>query len=136
MATFTILSEGPDVQVDASTRGGVVRVSAESVERALGWELTDEGFCLGPICYPLPPDTDFVTDEGIDLAGLAALIDRPIALDESEGAAYLGVSARERSQELELLEAPDFTLPDLKGELHSLSDYRGKKVLLVVYASW
>ncbi len=50
MATFTILSEGSDVQVDASTRGGVVRVSAESVERALGWELTDEGFCLGPVC--------------------------------------------------------------------------------------
>ena len=136
MATFTILSEGSDVQVDASTRGGAVRVSAESVERALGWELTDQGFCLGLVCYPLPTDTDLVTDEGVDLAGLAALIDRPIALDESEGAAYLGVSARERSQELELLEAPAFTLPDLDGKPHSLSDYRGKKVLLVAYASW
>lgn len=136
MATFTIFGEGPDVQVDASNDGGTVRVPAEAVERALGWELTDEGFCLGPVCYPLPPDTDLVTDAGVDLAGLAALIGRPIALDESEGAAYLGVSARVRSQELELLEAPDFTLPDLDGELHSLSDYRGKKVLLVAYASW
>ncbi len=136
MATFTILVERSDVQVDASTDGGVVRVSAEAIQRALGWELTDEGFCLGPVCYPLPPDAELVSDQGVDLAGLAALIDRPIALDESEGAAYLGVSARERSQELELLEAPDFTLPDLDGELHSLSDYRGKKVLLVAYASW
>ena len=26
--------------------------------------------------------------------------------------------------------------PDLEGKLHSLSDHRGKKVLLVAYASW
>ena len=32
--------------------------------------------------------------------------------------------------------APDFTLPDLAGQIHTLSDYRGKKVLLVAYASW
>ena len=29
--------------------------------------------------------------------------------------------------------APDFTLPDQNGELHSLSDYRGKKVVLYFY---
>ena len=27
------------------------------------------------------------------------------------------------------LDAPDFSLPDLDGKMHSLSDYRGKKVL-------
>ena len=136
MATFTILSEGSETQVDASTAGGVLRASAEAVERALGWELREEGFCLGTVCYPLPPNAELVTEDGVDLAGLAALIDRPIALDEAEGAAYLGVAARERSQALELLDAPDFTLPNLDGEPHSLSDYRGKKVLLVAYASW
>jgi peroxiredoxin len=34
------------------------------------------------------------------------------------------------------LEAPDFTLPDVSGTPHSLSDYRGKKVLLATWASW
>jgi peroxiredoxin Q/BCP len=29
--------------------------------------------------------------------------------------------------------APDFTLPDQNGEMHSLSDYRGKKVILYFY---
>lgn len=29
--------------------------------------------------------------------------------------------------------APEFTLPDQNGELHSLSDYRGKKVILYFY---
>ena len=30
-------------------------------------------------------------------------------------------------------QAPDFTLPDQNGELHSLSDYRGEKVILYFY---
>ena len=29
--------------------------------------------------------------------------------------------------------APDFTLPDQNGEMHSLSDYRGRKVVLYFY---
>ena len=30
-------------------------------------------------------------------------------------------------------QAPDFTLPDQNGNVHSLSDYRGKKVILYFY---
>jgi AhpC/TSA family protein len=37
---------------------------------------------------------------------------------------------------LRSLEAPDFALPDFDGKLHSLSEYRGKKVLLMSWASW
>jgi len=32
--------------------------------------------------------------------------------------------------------APDFTLADLAGKEHKLSDYRGKNVLLVFWATW
>ena len=32
--------------------------------------------------------------------------------------------------------APDFTLTDIKGKEHKLSDYRGKDVLLVFWATW
>lgn len=31
------------------------------------------------------------------------------------------------------IKAPDFTLPDQNGEMHSLSDYRGSKVILYFY---
>ena len=37
---------------------------------------------------------------------------------------------------LTTLEAPDFRLPDMNGKLHALSDFRGKKVLLLTWASW
>ena len=33
-------------------------------------------------------------------------------------------------------EAPDFELPDLDGRMHQLSDYRGRRVFLVAWASW
>ena len=74
--------------------------------------------------------------EGIELARRAQASGRPVAVDLDERAAYLGVTARERAAALASLEAPAFTLPDLGGRLHSLADHRGKKVLLVAYASW
>ena len=74
--------------------------------------------------------------EGAALAKQAEAAGRPIAVDLDEHAAYLGISAAERAKALASLEAPDFTLPDLDGLPHSLSAQRGKKVLLVAYASW
>jgi hypothetical protein len=71
-----------------------------------------------------------------DLAGIAARLDRPLAVDLEERAAFLGVSARARAERLLSLEAPDFALPDLDGRLHTLAEQRGKKVFLVAYASW
>jgi cytochrome c-type biogenesis protein len=74
--------------------------------------------------------------EGVARATKAGASGRPVAIDREERAAYLGVSAADRARALSSLEAPDFTLPDLDGRTHSLSDHRGKKVLLVAYASW
>lgn len=133
---FTIIDNGRPVEVPARTADETVRLSAEALTTALGWELTPEGLCGNGICVPVPPGSSLVSRDRIDLAELAAILDRPIALDLSERAAYLGVSARERSEALAALQAPDFALPDLDGRLHALSDHWGKKVLLVAYASW
>ena len=70
------------------------------------------------------------------IEGLIAAGDRPLAVDREEGVAYLGVSAATRGARLASLETPDFSLPDLEGRRHSLSEHRGTKVLLVAYASW
>ena len=74
--------------------------------------------------------------EGAALAKRAEATGRPVAVDLDARVAYLGVSAAERAKALATLEAPNFTLPDLDGRHHSLSEHRGKKVLLVAYASW
>ena len=74
--------------------------------------------------------------EGLERLKQAATAGRPVAIDHVERAAYVGVAAAERAAALASLAAPDFVLPDLDGRPHSLSAQRGKKVLLVAYASW
>ncbi len=88
-------------------------------------------------------DRTFTLVEGERVSTVTAAIldalaagDCPLAVDHEERVAYLGSSAAARAARLASLEAPDFTLPDLDGRVHSLSQHRGKKVLLVAYASW
>ena len=113
-----------------------VRLSPETLADHLGWRLEPEGLCRGNVCVPVRNREALVDDAGVDLAGFAELLGRPLALDVGEHAAALGTSSLERRRALTSLEAPDFTLPDLEGRLHSLSNHRGKKVLLIAYASW
>jgi hypothetical protein len=71
-----------------------------------------------------------------NLAALARLLGQPVVHEDAHGVWSFGESAHARSEAMRSLRAPDFTLPDLEGRLHSLTDYRGKKVFLVFWASW
>ena len=133
---FTILDTGAESQVDAVVRQNTVWLSFKALETALGWERKPEGLCQGDVCIPLEDEEDLLSDDGVDLAALAELLTQPLALDPEERVAYLGEAAKDQSTRLMSLRAPDFSLPDLDGKLHSLSDQRGRKVLLVAYASW
>lgn len=134
--TFTVSDADGSAQVDASARDGRVLIAPAEFARRLGWEMKPEGLCRDDVCVPVPDGSGVVVDGAIDLAAFAALLQRPLALDAEERAAYLGVGADQRGAELASLDAPDFTLPDLDGHMHSLSEHRGKKVFLVAYASW
>jgi hypothetical protein len=133
---LTIIDAGREVDVDARVDGGRVLLSPESLRDALGWELHDGTLCNDTMCVPLPAGSSLASGGPLDLTEVAAVLDRPLALDVAEGAAFLGASSRERADALASLIAPDFTLPDLAGRPHTLAEQRGKKVLLVVWASW
>ncbi len=133
---FTILDHDRATRVDANIESDRVLLSPDALEASLGWRLAPEGLCRGEICVPIREGSRVVVDEQIDLAAFAEQTERALALDLDQRAAFVGVSAAPRAAALASLNAPDFTLPDLEGKLHSLSDYRGKKVLLAVYASW
>ena len=102
----------------------------------LGWELRPEGLCQGDTCVIVPDRSALVVDGAVDLAVLADLLDRPVAIDSVSGLAAIGAHRARRRSALVDLVAPDFSLPDLDGRMHSLSEHRGKKVLLIAYASW
>jgi hypothetical protein len=108
------------------------------LEAATGWSMKVEGLCRGSVCVPIAPGRRAEWSRGglVDLAGLWEHQGKPVLHSAAGDVWVLGESAGDRGTALQTLEAPDFTLPDTGGRLHSLSDYRGKKVLLVSWASW
>ena len=136
LGTLTLLDEDSPLQVPAVVDADGVRLSPDGVQRSLGWRLEAAGLCRGDTCLPVRPEHGLLRDDGVDLRTLASLLERPLALDVDERIACLGASAAERGHRLRSLDAPAFTLPDLDGHPHSLSDHRGRKVLLLAWASW
>ena len=113
-------------------------ITTEDVESLSGWELKPEGLCRGAVCIPVPAgrEAEFTRPTSVNLAAFWRLRGGPVLHDAERATWILGEPASERGAALDSLEAPDFTLPDVDGKPHSLSDYRGKKVLLATWASW
>jgi len=112
--------------------------SANDALQATGWAAKPEGLCKGEICVPLPGgrERELVDGGRINLAALWRHLGQPAVRGERGHVWVLSESARARKAALASLEAPDFSLPDPSGRMHRLSDYRGKKVFLVTWASW
>ena len=134
--SVTLIDDGSLRTVEAIVQNDAIHLSPAALEQALGWELKPQGLCRGETCVPVRDRAALVHEDGIDLGTLARLLDRPLAAEATEGVAVLGACASDRSQRLAAMDAPDFTLPDLQGRLHSLRDQRGKKTLLIAWASW
>jgi len=133
---LTLLDDGETREISARRDDERIYLDPAALRRSLGWELEDEGLCRAGTCIPVRNRGDLSHDAGIELGAFAEVLGRPLAVEASEWAAALGTGAAERGRELLTLEAPDFELPDLSGKLHSLSQYRGKKILLFMHASW
>jgi hypothetical protein len=135
-ARFQLIDDGAAHEVDAVPTPRGFAIPEADVRSALGWKLEERGLCRAAVCIPVPDREALVGEEGLDLATLAGLLGRPLAVDAEAKAAALGTAAADRTAALVGGRAPDFRLPDLEGRMHALSEHRGKKVLLIAYASW
>jgi hypothetical protein len=133
----TVLTELGSAEVNAR-KGSGLWLTAEDTERATGWALKPEGFCKDEVCVPVPAgrQAEFVDDRQVNVAAFWELTGKPAVHAEESDVWFLGEGANERNAALLSLEAPNFTLPDLDGNLHSLADFRKMRILLATWASW
>ena len=115
MPSFVLLDVGRPTEVDVTIDQGDVWIDSTGVASTLGWELKPEGFCKDDVCIPVAGNPGIMNNGAIRLAALADLLGRPLALSLEERAAYLGPSRAVHDQTMKMLDAPDFTFPDLDG---------------------
>ncbi len=117
-------------------------LTLNDLKRATRFEVKPKGVCRDELCFPLPKarQAAFLQKQGkttrFNLSEFARLVRQPVAADAEHAVWFFGPRAEEQNGYVASLQAPDFKLPDLNGKLHALADFRGKKVLLVTWASW
>jgi len=125
---------------------GELWITTTDLKRATRFEVKPQGVCRDELCFPLPKarrdafihkdvSGSRLSQSWFNMTAFAQLVHQPVAHDAALATWYFGLRSDQR-QQLSSLQAPDFTLPDLQGKAHRLSDFRGKKILLVTWASW
>jgi hypothetical protein len=107
-------------------------LDADTLADATGWHLRPEGLCREDVCLLVPDELR--RGETVDVAALWERLGRPVLT--SGDAMYLGEDAATKPSTTVGALAPDFTLRDLDGVEHSLSDHLGKKVFISSWAPW
>jgi len=121
-------------------------VTFADLTRSTGFVVKPQGVCREELCFPLPSarkaeflitrNTNGSKVQWFNLSAFARMLHQPVAHDDLLATWYFGPRPEAQNSYLQSLEAPNFTLPDMNGKPHSLADFRGKKVLIVTWASW
>lgn len=108
-------------------------LSPEDLEAATGWEIKPEGACKGDECVPLA-GVGVGPDGSIDVRAFAERMGMPLASNAEHGIWALG--PRAGGHVLASADLPDLILDDFHGNSFDVATLRGRKVLLIAWASW
>ena len=122
--------------VTAVADGDRLLIDPAALPDALGWEWKPEGLCRGNVCVPVRDRAALQVGEQLDVGAVASALDRLAVVDAAAGIAAVALPKEGRREALHDHHAPSFTFPDLDGVDHDLEEWRGKKKLLVAFASW
>jgi hypothetical protein len=107
-------------------------VRAADLPRINQFTLKPQGACRADMCIPVPKGLK--SGEWFNLTGFAQRL-RQTYVQEA-GVWSFGEIPSVRGDYYQSRIAPEFAVPDRKGKLVHLSDFRGKKVLVITWASW
>lgn len=124
------------------TTGEDLWVTLADLTKATKFVLKPQGVCRDELCFPIPKarKTAFLSVQGkvtwFNLSEFARLTKQPTAYDTEHSVWFFGPRPEEQNGFVSSLMAPNFRLPDATGKMRSLREFRGKKVLLLTWASW
>lgn len=115
-------------------------IPIDAIGKICGFELKSQGLCAGELCVPIPADSNWLVERDdarwFDATAFAAHIDQAVASTADGSVWSFSRAPVLQGRHLPRGIAPDFTLPDRNGRPVSLSDFLGKKVFLLTWASW
>src|SRR5262245_37690352 len=141
-AADVVLHGEEEIALAGSSSGADLWTTPEELGRISGFKLKPQGLCVEELCVPLPPagDATLIQREPevvrINAAELARRLGQGFAHDDERRVWAFGPVPATQRPFLERAQAPEFTLHDRSGRAVQLADFRGKKVVLVVWASW
>jgi len=143
MSAATVLYQERElVAQNAEPQGDELWLTLPELTSVSGWALKPEGVCKDEACVPVPEARraalirDGASGPLFNLTEFARWTEQPFAHDENNAAWYFGPAGWDWKDRLASRVAPDFSLPDLDGHVHTLSELRGKKVFLLFWATW
>jgi hypothetical protein len=116
-------------------------VTPADLQRVNGFALGPRGACLKNDCTAVPQgDSKLRVTRGgqtwFNVSELARQIGQVFVADYDRGVWSFGEVPAARQDFVQGVIAPDFELPNREGKPVKLSDFRGKKVLIITWASW
>jgi hypothetical protein len=137
----TVLARENTLVIERALVGdGELLVPLENVEAITGFKVKPEGMCVDDLCIPIPANSSWITDHAgvkyFNLTKFADKMDQVYAVDAENSLWSFTAVPRAQTTPLMSGQAPDFVLPDRTGKTVRLSDFRGKKVLIITWASW
>ena len=139
----TVLHANRVIVIDQATIDDAgLWVSPKHLTAVNGFELKPQGACLDELCIPIRQDEDgklFRTRDGqqwLNVTAFAELVQQPVVIDDENSVYSFGAVPSSRRPFLESAVAPEFELKDRHGKTVRLSDFRGRKVMIITWASW
>jgi hypothetical protein len=109
-------------------------VPKDDLPRINGFEIKPQGVCRGDVCVPVP--AAMTRGRFFNLTAFSRKIGQAVVADAGARIWSFGEIPAFQGGLLSSRRAPDFSVPDRRGRPVHLSDFRGKKVLVVTWASW
>jgi len=135
----TVLYEGRSIALDRIGRdpneaGDALWVRTQDLPRVNGFELNDQGACRADLCIPVPEH--MVRGGYVNVTAFAKHAGQAVVAEPGARVWSFGDMPALRGGLADSRVAPDFEVPDRLGRPVHLAGFRGKKVLVVTWASW